>query len=196
MALSSLISIVELDQTLFHLLNAEWTNVVFDNILPIWRDKYFWLPVYIFIISFAVFNYGKKAYWFLLFLIATAGAADLISSELIKKNVKRVRPCNDTELVEVRSLVRCGSGYSFTSSHATNHFAVSFFLLGTLGLRRRKLKWALVGWAVSIAYAQVYVGVHYPIDVLSGAILGILIAKLFLWLYKASGKSIVAESNY
>ena len=193
MALSSLISIVELDQTLFHLLNAEWTNIVFDAILPIWRDKYFWLPVYIFIISFAVFNQKKKAYWFLLFLIATAGAADLISSEVIKKNVQRIRPCNDTELVGVRTLVRCGSGYSFTSSHAANHFAVSFFLLGTIGVRRRKLRWALVGWAISIAYAQVYVGVHYPIDVLSGAILGVLVAKFFLWLYKASGKSLLME---
>ena len=193
MALSSLISIVELDQHIFHLLNGEWTNSVFDTILPIYRDKYFWLPVYIFIISFAVFNQGKKAYWFLLFLVATVGAADLVSSEGIKKNVKRIRPCNDIELTEVRSLVRCGSGYSFTSNHATNHFALSFFLLGTIGLKRRKLRWALVGWAVSIAYAQVYVGVHYPIDVLSGAILGILIAKLFLWLYKASGKSLIME---
>lgn len=193
MLLLSLISIVELDQTLFHQLNAEWANIVFDTILPIWRDKYFWLPVYIFIISFSVFNHGKKAYWFLLFLIATVGAADLISSEVIKKNVKRIRPCNDTELVEVRSLVRCGSGYSFTSNHAANHFAVSFFLLGTIGLRRRKLRWALVGWAVSIAYAQVYVGVHYPIDVLSGAILGVLIAKMFIWLYRVSGKSVMIE---
>lgn len=193
MALSSLISIVELDQHIFHLLNGEWTNSVFDTILPIYRDKYFWLPVYIFIISFAVFNQGKKAYWFLIFLVATVGAADLVSSEGIKKNVKRIRPCNDIELTEVRSLVRCGSGYSFTSNHATNHFALSFFLLGTIGLKRRKLRWALVGWAVSIAYAQVYVGVHYPIDVLSGAILGILIAKLFLWLYKASGKSLIME---
>jgi len=48
----------------------------------------------------------------------------------------------------------------------------------------------LVGWAILIAYAQIYVGVHYPIDVFSGAILGILIAKVFLWIYKASGKSV------
>jgi len=190
MTLLPLLSIVELDKSLFHLLNAEWTNIVFDTVLPILRDKYFWLPVYIFIISFSVFNHGKKAYWFLIFLIATVGSADLISSEGIKKNVKRIRPCNDTELVEVRSLVCCGSGYSFTSNHATNHFALSFFLLGTIGLRKRKVRLALVGWAILIAYAQIYVGVHYPIDVFSGAILGILIAKLFLWLYGASCKSI------
>jgi len=195
MALTSLISIVEIDQYVFHLLNGEWTNVVFDTILPIWRDKYFWLPVYIFIIAFSIFNYGKKAYWFLIFLIATVGAADLISSEGIKKNVKRLRPCNDTELVQVRSLVGCGSGYSFTSNHAANHFAVSFFLMGTIGLRRRKLKWLLAGWAATIAYAQVYVGVHYPIDVISGAILGILLAKVFLILYKLSGKSVFVRKS-
>ena len=193
MALTSLIGVLELDQTLFHLLNAEWTNSLFDSILPIWRDKYFWLPVYLFIILFAVFNFKKKAYWFLVFLVLNSGSADLISSHLIKKNVQRIRPCNDSSLVEVRTLVRCGSGYSFTSSHATNHFALSFFLIGTVGIRRRKLKWLLGGWAASIAYSQVYVGVHYPIDVISGAILGILIAKLFLMLYKLSGKAIPLE---
>lgn len=195
MALFQLLNIIDLDQSLFHMLNAEWTNGLFDALLPIWRDKYFWIPIYMFIILFSIFNYGKKSYWFLIFLIASTGTADFFSSHVIKKSVQRVRPCNDNNLHDVKELVRCGSGYSFTSSHATNHFAVSFFLLGTLGVRFRRLRWWLIGWAVSIAYAQVYVGVHYPIDVVSGAILGILIAKVFLWLYKVSGKGIFDLSS-
>jgi len=193
MSLFSLISIVDLDQQLFHLLNSSWTNGVFDAILPVWRDKYFWLPVYVYIIAFLFYNYGKKAYWFVIFMILTVGVADLVSSQLIKKNVQRIRPCNDIEMVSVRELVRCGSGYSFTSSHAANHFALSFFLLGTLAVRRKWLKWLLIGWAVSIAYAQVYVGVHFPIDVISGAILGVLVARICLFAYKASGKLLILE---
>ena len=184
------LSLIEVDQQLFHWVNSDWTNAFFDWLLPVWRDKYFWIPVYLFIILFAVFNYGKKSYWFIIFLVATVGASDLTSSHLIKKTVQRVRPCNDQSLQNIRTLVRCGSGYSFTSSHATNHFAISIFLFGTLGIRFRKIRGWLIAWAASIAYAQVYVGVHYPLDVISGTILGILIARLFTWLYRISGKGI------
>jgi len=179
------INIVELDQSLFQLLNAEWTNGLFDALLPIWRNKYFWIPVYMFIILFVMYNFGrKKAHWFLLCLFVTVGTADFTSSHLVKKTVQRVRPCNEPNLPQVRELTRCGSGYSFTSSHATNHFAISIFLLSTIGLGYRRIRWLLIFWAVSVAYAQVYVGVHYPLDVISGAILGSLIAKLFVWVYK------------
>ncbi|MEM9545879.1 MAG: phosphatase PAP2 family protein [Bacteroidota bacterium] len=190
MTLFILISLIEWDYNLFHLLNSVWTNAFFDWLLPVWRDKYFWLPVYVFIILFTSFNYGKKAYWFILFLIVTTGMADMTSSRLVKKTVKRVRPCNNPELDQVRALVRCGSGYSFTSSHATNHFAVSYFLFVTMGIRFKKIRGWLIAWAASVAYAQVYVGVHFPIDVVSGMLLGILIARIFVWLYRISGKAI------
>ncbi len=190
MTLFAMLSLIEIDQNLFYQINSEWTNAFFDWLLPVWRNKYFWLPVYLFIILFAVFNFGKKSYWFVLFLVAAVGTSDFVSSQLVKKSIKRVRPCNDTNLQQVRSLVRCGSGYSFTSSHATNHFAISYFLFATLGIRFKKIRGWLIAWAASVSYAQVYVGVHFPIDVVSGMILGILIAKLFAWLYERSGKSI------
>ncbi|MEY2901476.1 MAG: hypothetical protein RLY89_582, partial [Bacteroidota bacterium] len=72
-------------------------------------------------------------------------------------------------------LPNCGSGYSFTSSHATNHFAFAVFIFITMGQVLGKWKWAFLFWAGSVAYAQVYVGVHYPIDVLVGGLLGTLI---------------------
>lgn len=190
MSLFVLLSLIELDQSLFYLLNSEWTNSFFDWLLPVWRNMYFWLPVYFFIILFAIFNYGSKGYWFIVFLIITVGTSDIVSSHIVKKTIKRVRPCNDTELAQVRTLIRCGSGYSFTSSHATNHFALSYFLFATLGIGYKKWRGWLMAWAASVSYAQVYVGVHYPIDIISGMILGILIAKIFVWFYQKSGKSI------
>lgn len=190
MSLIALLSLIELDHSLFYLINTQLANTFFDWLMPVWRNKYFWLPAYLFIILFAAFNYGKKSYWFILFLLVTVGTADFISSHIVKKTIQRTRPCNDTNIDEIRSLVRCGSGYSFTSSHATNHFAVSYFLFATLGIRFRKIRGWLMAWAVSVSYAQVYVGVHFPIDVISGMILGILIAKVFVWMYLKSGKAI------
>jgi undecaprenyl-diphosphatase len=107
------------------------------------------------------------------------GVSDIVSSRIVKKNIQRIRPCNDSEISgKVKLLVRCGSGYSFTSSHASNHFAAAIFLFFTYFYKDNKIKWALIAWAASIGFGQIYVGVHYPFDVLCGAILGSAIGYL------------------
>jgi undecaprenyl-diphosphatase len=122
--------------------------------------------------------------YLLLALFLTVGIADLVSSKGLKKTVKRVRPCNDPAIQdEVVLLVGCGKAYSFTSSHATNHFAIGAFLAMTLGLYYKRWRWLFYFWAGSIAFGQVYVGVHYPLDVIVGSILGLLIAYLMKSLY-------------
>ena len=122
-------------------------------------------------------------------LALTVGIADTISSKVIKKSVQRLRPCNDTQInQQVKLLVRCGGGYSFTSSHATNHFAVALFLIGTLGRIFRRMKWPLLFWAATIALGQVYVGVHYPFDILVGGTIGSLIGIGVARLYQSFPK--------
>lgn len=115
-----------------------------------------------------------------LFGVLTAILTDFISSTVIKQLVIRVRPCHEVSLADhIRILVNyCPKSSSFTSSHAANHFAVAMFLF--LTLRKRVGNWTgiLFFWAFSICYAQVYVGVHYPIDVTCGALIGILIGYL------------------
>ena len=96
----------------------------------------------------------------------------------------RLRPCNDPiNALHGRLLVECGSGYSFPSSHATNHFGMSLFLYFTFGSFFKWIKPVVILWAALVAYAQVYVGVHYPIDVVTGAcigsIIGYIVARLF-----------------
>lgn len=172
------------DQQLFELLNGQWQLPLLDWLAPLWRDKRFWIPLYLLLSVFVVRTYRKQGIIFLLALGLTAGISDMVSSRVIKPAVQRLRPCNTPELREdVHLLVHCGSGYSFTSSHAANHFAVAafiFFTLGTLHRRGRGLWWL---WAASIAYAQVYVGVHYPADVLAGSLLGAAIGYLTSRLY-------------
>src|SRR5690606_31319118 len=116
----------------------------------------------------------------------TFALTDFTSSSVIKKEVTRVRPCNDVQFKEqVRLRVRCGSGYSFPSSHAANHFALGIFLLVIFRKCWKHIIWLSLGWAASISFAQIYVGVHYPSDILAGALLGSLIgwftASVFLY---------------
>jgi membrane-associated phospholipid phosphatase len=176
--------IENLDQNLFFFINNKLHLGILDHFMPYWRSMYFWLPLYVFFLSYLVINVGKKGGILLLALVLTVGVADIMSSRVIKKTVARVRPCNDKKIkIKVKLLVNCGSGYSFTSSHATNHFAVAVFLFFSFLKNNRKLKWVLIAWAASIAFGQVYVGVHYPLDVICGALLGSLIGFLGAFLF-------------
>ena len=176
----NLVSILELDQQLFHFLNSGLSNTLFDYLMPALREKLVWLPFYIYLIAFLFVNYKwTTALIFVLSMVLTVSIADYTSSQVIKKNVERLRPCNDPEMKENVSLrVRCGGGYSFTSSHAANHFALVLFFIYTLGRYFRKLRWPLVIWASLISFAQIYVGVHYPLDILFGALLGATIGMI------------------
>ncbi|MEN0005396.1 MAG: phosphatase PAP2 family protein [Bacteroidota bacterium] len=177
--------LLQLDQELFFVINNDWHNSILDAIMPHWRNKYSWIPLYVVLAIYVVYQFKQKGVYLILFLAVTVGIADTTSSQLIKKNVQRIRPCNDIQLQsEVKLLVHCGGGYSFTSSHATNHFAVASFLVFTLGLFPwRKWRWLLWLWAASIAFGQVYVGVHYPLDILCGGLIGALIGWLMARLY-------------
>jgi undecaprenyl-diphosphatase len=83
-----------------------------------------------------------------------------------------------------RNLVGCGSGYSFISSHAANHFGLAIIIGSIFKSKWTWVKPTLVIWAAVICYAQVYVGVHYPLDVIGGAIIGILIGKFTFTLHE------------
>ena len=175
-------NLIEWDIAVFEYINNNMSNGFMDWLLPVWRSAYFWLPLYVFLLGFIGFNFGKKAYWFVMFIFLTASSSDLISSRVIKKTIKRLRPCN-TEYVQTIERVPCGSGYSFTSNHAANHFAVATFLVMTLGQQIKQIRPWLWAWAGSIAFAQIYVGVHFPLDVLCGAMLGFILGRFWSLLY-------------
>jgi len=173
--------LLQLDRKLFYSINHTLSNQFFDAIMPHLRAPLFWAPVYIFILIFCVARYKKQGAIIILLLIATFAFADFGSASLIKPFVHRLRPCNDPALAQTIVHVKgvdCGTGYSFPSAHASNHFAISVFLICVFYKRWRGIWfWALL-WAGLVCFAQVYVGVHYPIDILAGAIYGTLIGWL------------------
>jgi undecaprenyl-diphosphatase len=182
--------LLELDQSLFIKINSLWSSAFLDALLPLCRDKLIWIPLYVFLISFILFNVrGFKALMIILLVIGSVGLSDAISSKVFKPQVERLRPCNDDALADiVIERVRCGGGYSFTSSHASNHFALSTILFLLVG-RAYKWRYLLFLWAGLIAYAQVYVGVHYPLDVTIGGLFGILIGMVFFQIWKRTSFS-------
>lgn len=166
----------EFDQWLFIQINGNLANPVFDALLPFMRTAKHWAPLYLFLIVFALLNFRAKGIWWVVFLLATVAMTDMTGTYALKKVIGRVRPCNDLDFItNVRLLVdHCSNGYSFISNHAANHFGLATFIFITL--RPLIGKWAAIGfiWATLIAYAQVYVGVHYPLDILAGSLLGLI----------------------
>jgi undecaprenyl-diphosphatase len=178
-------SIDEWDKWLFVKINNQWTNSFFDLIMPYFRDSVFWAPLYIFILAFIALNFGRKGWWWSLAFIITIVICDQVSSTLLKPMIARYRPCQDPEFFnQVRLLLkRCSGSFSFTSSHAANHFGIATFMVFTFrGIFRHWMYLAYV-WAFLIAYAQVYVGVHYPTDVLGGALIGFMAGVLTAWVF-------------
>lgn len=174
-------SILSYDRHLFRIINSGWSNGFFDWLMPWMRNSYLWYPLYLFLVLLVLTNFGKKAWVWVLFGAATAFLADFVSSGIIKEHVWRLRPCNNPDYA---SWIHILVGYrpqssSFTSSHAANHFALATFLYMTLRPYFSK-KWLslLLIWAFLISFAQVYVGVHYPLDVTAGGLIGILIGYL------------------
>lgn len=171
--------IQSMDVWLLTHINQQWSNPFLDTVLPFMRETLFWIPLYFFLLIFATVNFGKNGWWWILGVLLTAAIADIISSQVIKETIMRLRPCQDISVSDkIRFFINyCPQSSSFTSSHATSHFAQATFLYVTL---RNITKWAALFfvWAFIIAYTQVYVGVHYPFDVFCGGILGCLIGLL------------------
>ena len=168
------------DRWLFFRINTGFTHPFFDNLFPWWREANAWIPLYLFLMVFMIINFKQKAFIWILFVVITLTLTDQINSTFIKNWVARPRPCQD-ELIfsQVRLLLNhCSGGYSFPSSHATNHFGFAMFVFLTLKPVLKKWGYLFFVWAASICYGQVYVGVHYPSDVFCGAILGMGIGYL------------------
>ena len=167
--------LVQWDQSLFVKINSGWTNPVFDAVMPFLRNPVNWVPLYLFLLLFVALNFKIKGLWWIVFFLSTVALTDMTGTYVLKYGFERVRPCNSPDMIsQLRLLVRCPSGYGFTSNHAANHFGISTFLFFTF--RHLFKGWMFLAflWAGSIAYAQVYVGVHYPFDVIGGALLGII----------------------
>jgi len=176
---SMLDTLIHFDQQLFFAINHGLSNPFFDWLMPLLRNKYFWSPLYLFLIIYFIRKYGRTGLLIIVFMGLTFAITDAVNSRFIKAAAERLRPCNDPDIKsQVISLVDCGTGYSFPSSHAANHFGLAMFLILVFYHKWKGILPVGLIWAASISFAQVYVGVHYPLDVIAGTILGCITGYL------------------
>lgn len=174
---------LRLDVAIFYLVNVRLASPQFDVIMPFLTDIDNWrMVIALGLLALLIFG-GKKGRIATLLLIVTVTITDQTSSTLLKPLVERARPCNT--LPGVRLLVDCSGAFSFPSSHATNLFGAAFLLS-----RFYAAPWPIFFTiATLVAYSRTYVGVHYPSDVLGGALLGVLCA----WLVTAATRPLVSR---
>ena len=161
-------------------MNTHWL----DQIMSALTQGVYWLPLFLLVIVFIIFKSQWKAISVLLFLTLVVVLTDQISASLIKPWVGRLRPSHEPDLANILHFVNGYKGglYGFVSSHATNAFGVATFLWLVL---RKNIKWIWVMyvWALIFSFTRIYLGVHYPSDILGGAVLGTIIG---LGVYKLS----------
>lgn len=166
--------LIQLDQTVFLWVNNGCSNSFLDFLCLLIRKQEIWYPFYAIIVYLLYRKFGKEVWKILIAAGLMIVATDQFSANLVKSTFQRLRPCAEPALDGlVKHLTGSCNGFSFISAHATNHFALAVFI----AFYFPKPKWVLpllIFWAFSIAFSQVYVGVHYPLDVGVGALCGIL----------------------
>lgn len=170
-------SLIHIDQELFLRLNA-WHSDFFDPIMWIISGKYTFIPLYLAVAAWLIVRYRVRGAILIGLGILVFALSDQLSVHAFKQTIQRLRPCHEPGISETVHLVRnhCGGLYGFVSSHASNTF--SFALFTTLALKKRWYGIFIFLWAALVSYSRIYLGQHYPGDILGGAVLGLLIAWL------------------
>lgn len=165
--------LLQFDRSVFLALNG-LNNDFFDMFFSLFTSKEIWYPFYVILAILIVRKYKKSSFWIILLLALVIVASDQISG-VIKHLVERPRPTHEPLLAGLvhNTFVGPGGSYGFPSSHAANAFALFVFI--SFLFRERNVTISLFLWAILTAYSRIYVGVHYPLDILCGTILGCLL---------------------
>lgn len=176
--------LLEIDREIFLYLNGLHTPWL-DPIMLFITETLSWLPLHLFLLYLIFKDHQKKGWLVLIGLVITIVLADQVTSTLMKPYFGRFRPAHEPSL---QSLVHIVNGYrggkfGFASSHAANTFGTATFLFLLFGKTR---KWIvmLFLWAAVVTYSRIYLGVHYPGDILVGSLVGMLSAVAGFWLYR------------
>ena len=170
--------LIHIDNKLLNFFNSKISNPIFDLIFPIITNQDFWTLPILGLITYLLIGRGRVGKISVLLLLIAVGLSDLISASILKPYFERLRPSH-SEIEGLILLVNKGGKYGFVSSHAANIFAAST-ILSFFYIHKKKLCFTI---AFLVSYSRVYVGVHFPGDVIFGGMLGYLIAIITITLY-------------
>jgi len=184
-----------LDQQLFLFLNSLHSSF-WDTVMHAISGRVIWVPLYLAILLYLSFRYKRKFLIIIPFIILAVTLADQVSVQLFKNIFLRLRPCHEPSLAGMVHLVNgeCGGLYGFVSSHASNSFNVA--LLSLMLIKRRWYTISIITWASVIGYSRIYLGVHYPGDVVFGAMVGAFIGWGVYKLYELTDKKLLINKEY
>lgn len=176
-------TIKSLDQSLFLALNAHH-NPFFDQLMWLFSGKLFWAPLYAWFL-WLLYKRFPKHYWTVIIAIVLMIVASDQLCNLAKNGIMRLRPSQDPGIQALVHIVNDyrGGMYGFYSSHASNAFAVALFMLTIAGSKQKFLIPVCLLYAMVTAYSRIYLGVHYPLDILTGALAGTLLGTGFALLH-------------
>lgn len=165
--------LANIDNALFRLINSSG-DVNLDPIMILFSNKFIFIPLYIYILFVLFKQYKKQFIWILLSLIVLIFLADFGSVHFFKNIFQRLRPCH--QLDDIRIVLECGGLYGFISSHAANMFSIAFFI----GLINRDLKLFIFLFSLAsiIGFSRIYLGVHFPLDIVGGMLWAIIVSLL------------------
>jgi undecaprenyl-diphosphatase len=172
--------LLELDKRLLLFLNG-WNSPFFDSVMLTLTETFVWTPLYATLIYLVIKIYGKSSIWILLGVALTILLCDRITSGFMKPFFARLRPSHEPSLEGLLHLVNDYRGglYGFASSHAADTFGVAMFVWLSLKKYYRWI-WVVFVWAALMTYTRIYLGVHYPTDILVGALIGMTLGWLSL----------------
>ena len=174
--------LVKLDTQVFYFINLGIKNGFLDFLMKLATAQRTLQILLILILLLLIIFEKKKGIILGIFLLLTIALSDQLSAHLIKPWVQRIRPCNI--LPDVHLLVGCTKSFSFPSTHASNLFASAYFISNF----SKKFAPVLYFMAVLVALSRVYVGVHYPLDIMGGALLGVFCAVMMIIIFNLINK--------
>jgi undecaprenyl-diphosphatase len=174
--------ILSLDQKLFIYLNGLGSET-YDGLWLIITKQFNWIPLFVVLLYVIFKKLGKKQTLYLLLFVAILLLFTDQITNVFKNGFQRLRPCNNPEINSFIRIVQSRTSFSFFSGHAANTMAVTTFLY-LIFKRDFKYFWLLFLWPLIFAYSRIYLGLHYPLDILCGYICGVILGFLLFKIYR------------